>query len=62
MKKKDDNLKSLLNEWQILQHREEFEEYNKLEKEIKKIYNIDMNIDWEKYLLKYNLIGNNYEN
>jgi len=62
VKKKDDNLKSLLNEWQILQHREEFEEYNKLEKEIKKIYNIDMNIDWEKYLLKYNLIGNNYEN
>ena len=56
MKKKDDNLKSLLNEWQILQHREEFEECNKLEKEIKKIYNIDMNIDWKKYLLKYNLI------
>ena len=56
MKKKDDNLKNLLNEWQILQHRGEFEECDKLEKEIKKIYNIDMNIDWEKYLLKYNLI------
>ena len=56
MKKKDDNLKNLLNEWQILQHRGEFKECDKLEKEIKKIYNIDMDIDCEKYLLKYNLI------
>ena len=56
MKRKDDNLKNLLNEWQILQHRGEFKECNKLEKEIEKNYNIDMINDWEKYLLKYNLI------
>lgn len=56
------NIINYLEEWQILQHRGEFEECNKLEKKIKKIYNIDMSIDWEKYLLKYNLIENNYEN
>lgn len=47
---------NLLKRWQILQHREDFEECNNLEKQIKEEFNIDMSKDWEKYLLEYNLI------
>ena len=53
----NDNIKNLLEEWQMAQHCEECDAILEIESELKNSYNIDMTSNWEENLYKYNLIN-----
>lgn len=49
-------IKNYLEDWQYYQHMEEFDKADEIEEVLLKEFNVNMDEDWEYWLLKFHLI------